>query len=210
MENRILISEVFSGKSKKVELAGWVKNTRALGKIKFLVLRDISGEIQVTAVGSETDKNIFELIDKIPRESVISIVGEVKDSKQAPGGKEILPTELIVLNKAEELPIDISDNSKTELPKRLDYRFLDFHRKKTEAIFRIQNVITNAFREHFYKKGFFEMQPPCIISAASEGGTELFTVQYFEKKAYLAQSPQLYKQMLACSMEKVFTITPLQ
>ena len=209
MENRILISEVFSGKSKKVELAGWVKNTRALGKIKFLVLRDISGEIQVTAVGSETDKNIFELIDKIPRESVISIVGEVKDSKQAPGGKEILPTELIVLNKAEELPIDISDNSKTELPKRLDYRFLDFHRKKTEAIFRIQNVITNAFREHFYKKGFFEMQPPCIISAASEGGTELFTVQYFEKKAYLAQSPQLYKQMLACSMEKVFTITPV-
>ena len=209
MENRVSISEVFSGKSKKVELAGWVKNTRALGKIKFLVLRDISGEIQVTAVGSETDKNIFELIDKIPRESVISIIGEVKDSKQAPGGKEILPTELIVLNKAEELPIDISDSSKTELPKRLDYRFLDFHRKKTEAIFRIQNVITNAFREHFYKKGFFEMQPPCIISAASEGGTELFPVQYFEKKAYLAQSPQLYKQMLACSMEKVFTITPV-
>ena len=209
MQNRIPISEVFSGKSKKVELAGWVKNTRALGKIKFLVLRDISGEIQITAVGSETDKKIFELIDKVPRESVISIVGEVKDSKQAQGGKEILTTELIVLNKAEELPIDISDSSKTELPKRLDYRFLDFHRKKTEAIFRIQNVITNTFREHFYKKGFFEMQPPCIISAASEGGTELFQVQYFEKKAYLAQSPQLYKQMLACSMEKVFTITPV-
>ena len=209
MENRTLIEEVFSGKNKKVKLAGWVKNTRALGKIKFLVLRDISGEIQVTAVGSETDKKIFELIDKIPRESVVSIVGEVKDSKQAPGGKEILPTELIVLNKADELLIDISDNSKTELPKRLDYRFLDFHRKKTQAIFRIQNVIENTFREHFYKKGFLEMQPPCIISAASEGGTELFPVQYFEKKAYLAQSPQLYKQMIACSMEKVFTITPV-
>jgi len=209
MENRIPISEVFSGKNKKVELAGWVKNTRALGKIKFLVLRDISGEIQVTAVGSETDKKIFEMIDKIPRESVVSIIGEVKDSKQAPGGKEILPTELIVLNKAEDLMIDISDTSKTELPKRLDYRFLDFHRKKVQAIFRIQNVITNTFREHFYKKGFFEIQPPCIISAASEGGTELFEVKYFEKKAYLAQSPQLYKQMIACAMEKVFTITPV-
>ncbi len=209
MENRIPISEVFSGKNKKVKLAGWVKNTRALGKIKFLVLRDITGEVQVTAVGSETDKNIFDLIDKIPRESVVSIVGEIKDSKQAPGGKEILPTELIVLNKAEDLLIDISDTSKTELPKRLDYRFLDFHRKKIQAIFRIQNVITNTFREHFYKKGFFEIQPPCIISAASEGGTELFEVKYFEKKAYLAQSPQLYKQMLACSMEKVFTITPV-
>ena len=209
MENRILIEEVFSGKNKKVELAGWVKNTRALGKIKFLVLRDISGEIQVTAVEKETDKKIFEMIDKIPRESVISIEGEVKESKQAPGGKEIAPTKIIVLNKAEDLPIDISDSSKTELPKRLDYRFLDFHQKKTQAIFKIQNVITNTFREHFYKKGFFEMQPPCIISAASEGGTELFEVKYFEKKAYLAQSPQLYKQMLACSMEKVFTITPV-
>jgi len=209
MQDRIPISEVFSGKSKKVELAGWVKNTRALGKIKFLVLRDISGEIQVTAVEKETDKKIFEMIDKIPRESVISIEGDVKESKQAPNGKEIAPTKIIVLNKAEDLPIDISDSSKTELPKRLDYRFLDFHRKKIQAIFKIQNVIENTFREHFYKKGFFEMQAPCIISASSEGGTELFTVQYFEKKAYLAQSPQLYKQMLACSMEKVFTITPV-
>jgi aspartyl-tRNA synthetase len=209
MENRILISEVFKSKSKKVEIAGWVKNIRALGKIKFLVLRDMSGEIQVTGVSSMVSKEIFEMMDKIPRESVISVEGEIKDSKQAPGGKEIIPKKITILNKAEDLPIDISDTSKTELPKRLDYRFLDFHRKKIQAIFKIQNVISNTFREHFYKKGFFEMQPPCIISAASEGGTELFEVKYFEKKAYLAQSPQLYKQMLACSMEKVFTITPV-
>ena len=210
MENRLLISEVFKSKNKKVEIAGWVKNTRALGKIKFLVLRDTSGEIQVTGVSSMVSKEIFEIMDKIPRESVISVAGEIQDSKQAPGGKEIIPKELIVLNKAEELlPLDVSDTSKTELPKRLDYRFLDFHRKKIQAIFKIQNVISNTFREHFYKKGFLEMQPPCIISAASEGGTELFPVQYFEKKAFLAQSPQLYKQMLACSMEKVFMITPV-
>ena len=210
MKNRIPISEVFKTKSKKVEIAGWVKNTRALGKIKFLVLRDMSGEVQVTAVEKNVDKKTFEIMDKISRESVVSIIGEVKESKQAPRGKEVIPDKLIIINKAEEtLPIDVSDNSKTELPKRLDYRFLDFHRAKVQAIYKIQNVITNSFREHFYKKGFFEIQPPCIISAASEGGTELFPVQYFEKKAYLAQSPQLYKQMLACSMEKVFTITPV-
>lgn len=209
MENRIPISEIFSGKNKKAELAGWVKNTRALGKIKFLVLSDISGEIQVTAVDGEVDKKIFEMIDKIPRESVIYVDGEVKDSKQAPGGKEIVPKKIEILNKAEELLIDVSENSKTELPKRLDYRFLDFHRRKTQAVFKIQNVIENTFRNHFYDKGFLEMQPPCIISAASEGGTELFPVQYFEKKAYLAQSPQLYKQMIACAMEKVFMITPV-
>jgi nondiscriminating aspartyl-tRNA synthetase len=209
MEKRIPISEVFEGKSKKVEVAGWVKNSRALGKIKFLVLRDMSGEVQVTAPEKEVDKKTFELLDKIPRESVVSIVGEVKESKQAPGGKEIIPEKLIVINKAEEtLPIDVSDNSKTELPKRLDYRFLDFHRKKVQAIFKIQNEIAQAFRNYFYEKKFIELQSPGIISAASEGGTELFPVQYFEKKAYLAQSPQLYKQMLACSMEKAFMLGP--
>ena len=205
-EKRILIHDVFHGrqkaeplakssesrfKGKKAVIAGWVKNSRALGKIKFIVLKDVSGEIQVTAVESKADKKVFEQMDKISRESVIVVEGEVKESKQAPGGKEIFPEKITVLNKAEDLPIDISENSKTELPKRLDFRFLDFHRKKTVAIFKIQNEISNAFREHFYKKGFLEMQPPCIISAASEGGTELFPVQYFEKKAYLAQSPQL-------------------
>jgi len=208
-ENRVLIEDVFNKKSKSAEIAGWVKNVRALGKIKFLVVRDISGEVQITASEEKTDASVFETMDKISRESVVYIKGEVKDSKQAPGGKEIFPKEIVVLSEAEELPIDISENSKTELPKRLDFRFLDFHRKKTQAIFNIQNVIANAFREHFYSKQFVEMQPPCVISAASEGGTELFPVQYFEKKAYLAQSPQLYKQMIACSMEKTFMITPV-
>jgi aspartyl-tRNA synthetase len=208
-DKRILVKEILKEKKNKVEVAGWVKNIRVLGKIKFLVLRDSSGEIQITASEEKVDKKVFETIDKISRESVIYVKGEVKESKQAPGGKEIIPKDIVILSKAEELPIDISEQSKTELPKRLDLRFLDFHRKRTQAIFKIQSEITNAFREHFYKKGFVEMQPPCVISAASEGGTELFPVQYFEKKAYLAQSPQLYKQMLACSMEKTFMITPV-
>ncbi len=206
---RSYINDVF-GKTGKTEVAGWISEKRDLGKIRFLLLRDISGVIQITAFKDKTDKKVFELMDKLPCESVVLIKGEVKASKQAPGGKEIIPESLEVLAKSEEkLPIDVSDRSKTELPKRLDYRFLDMHRKRTQAIFKIQNEIANSFREHFYKKGFIEMQPPCIISAASEGGTELFSVQYFEKKAYLAQSPQLYKQMLACSMEKTFMITPV-
>lgn len=203
------IGDVFKKSSKEVSCAGWVSNTRELGKIKFLLLRDITGTVQVTAVKEKTDAKIFEMIDKISRESVIYVKGTIKESKQAPGGKEIIPEKIEVLNSADNLPIDVSDFSKTEISKRLDYRFLDFHRKRVQSIFRIQNVIANSFREHFYNKGFLEMQPPCIISAASEGGTELFPVQYFEKKAYLAQSPQLYKQMIACSMEKTFMITPV-
>lgn len=208
-KNRTFIDDIFKGKSKTAEIAGWVYDSRALGKIKFILIKDISGLIQVTAVKSKVSEEVFNEMDKISRESVIYVKGKIVDSKQAPGGKEIIPEEIIVIAKAEELPIDVTDFSKTELPKRLDYRFLDLHRTKTQAIFKIQNEIANGFREHFYKKGFIEMQPPCIISAASEGGTDLFEVKYFEKKGFLAQSPQLYKQMLACSVEKTVTITPV-
>ena len=195
---------------REVELYGWVLDIRDLSKIRFIVLRDISGRIQICGIKGETSDKIFELMTSVPRESVIHVRGKLKDSKQAPGGKELNPSEIEIISIAQHpLPIDVSDHSKTELPKRLDFRFLDMHRERTQAVFKIQNEISNAFREHFYKKGFIEMQPPCIISAASEGGTDLFPVQYFEKKAYLAQSPQLYKQMLACSMEKTFMITPV-
>lgn len=208
-EKRILIEDAFKSKKAEVDIAGWADNVRELGKIRFLLLKDISGVIQVTAVKDKVKEKVFDAIGKISRESVVYVQGKLKESKQAPGGKEIVPDEIEVLNSAEEIPIDISENSQTEFPKRLDFRFLDFHRRKIQAIFKIQNTISNSFREHFYNKGFIEMQPPCIISAASEGGTELFPVQYFEKKAFLAQSPQLYKQMLACSVEKTFTITPV-
>jgi len=203
------ISDVFKKKG-KIEVVGWVHDSRDLGKIRFLVLKDVTGIIQVTALKNKTNEKVFKLIDKISKESVISVRGEVKESKQAPGGKEIVPEKIEILARAEQpLPIDVSERSKTDLSKRLDYRFLDFHRKKIQAIFKIQSTVATAFREHFIKKGFIEMQPPSIISSASEGGTELFPAKYFEKNAYLAQSPQLYKQMVACSMEKTVTITPV-
>lgn len=204
-KNRKLIKDVKSG---KVEITGWVYDSRALGKIKFILVKDSSGLIQVTAVKGKTSQTVFDLMDKISNESVIYVKGSVVKSDKAPGGLEIIPDEIKVFSKADKLPIDVSDFSKTELPKRLDYRFLDFHRRKTQAIFKIQSTISTIFREHFIKKGFIEMQPPSIICSSSEGGTELFEIKYFEKKSFLAQSPQLYKQMVACSMENVMTITP--
>ena len=197
------------GEAGSVLLKGWVHNTRELGKIRFLLLRDISGIIQVTAVKGKVSEQIFKAMAQ-NRESVVAIEGKIVKNAKAPGGAEIIPEKVEVMAESEqELPIDVSDFSKTEISKRLDYRFLDFHRARIQAIFKVQNEIANSFREFFYKKGFIEMQPPCIISSSSEGGTELFPVKYFEKNAYLAQSPQLYKQMLACSMEKTFMITPV-
>ena len=206
MERSYIRDIIGKGKEERVLVKGWVHETRALGKVRFLLVRDMTGIIQCVAT---KDSKVFEKMNQ-SRESVVSVEGRATRSKQAPGGIEIVPEKIEVISEAEQpLPIDVGEFSKTELPKRLDYRFLDFHRRKTQAVFRIQTELANSFREFFYKKGFVEMQMPCIISAASEGGTELFSVQYFEKKAYLAQSPQLYKQMLACSMEKTFTITPV-
>jgi len=205
---RILIKDAFK-KRNNVLLRGWVHDSRDLSKIRFLILKDISGMIQVTGIKDKTDPHIFKLMDKIPRESAVEISGSLKDSKQAPGGKEVLPDEIKILAQAESpLPIDVSDFSKTELPKRLDYRFLDLHRRKTQAIFKIQSTLMQGYREFMIKEGAIECQFPEIISSSSEGGTDLFAVKYFEKKAYLSQSCQLYKQMLACSMEKVFAIFP--
>lgn len=197
-----------SDDGKKVKIAGWLYDGRELGKIRFVLIRDITGEIQVTALKQEVNQELFEAVGKTPRESVVVVSGTVKKSEKAPGGREILPDSFEILGKAEHpLPIDVSDFSKTELPKRLDFRFLDLHRRRTQAIFKIQSTILSAYREFMTnEEKAIEAQFPSIIGSSSEGGTELFSAQYFEKKAYLSQSCQLYKQMLACSMEKVFAI----
>jgi len=213
-KNRIYIKEVFSSKKNNVSVAGWVHNSRELGKIRFILLKDRTETIQITAVKGKVKDEIFDMMNKFTRESSINVKGKIVDSKQAPGGKEIIPEEIKILNNAQDLPIDVpfnpNDEAKTELPKRLDYRFLDLHRRKTQAIFKIQGEVANAFREFFYKKNFLEVFLPSLISSSSEGGTDLFEIKYFEKKAYLAQSPQLYKQMIATTpVEDVFTITPV-
>ncbi len=192
---------------KKITVAGWLYDGRELGKIKFILIRDITGEIQVTGFKGETKDEVFKKMGKISRESVVVVSGVVKKSPKAPGGREIAPESIDILADAENpLPIDVTDFSKTELPKRLDYRFLDLHRRRTQAIFKIQSTIVQAYHEFMTKEGAFEAQFPSIISSSSEGGTEVFKAKYFEKEVYLSQSCQLYKQMLACSMEKVFAV----
>lgn len=196
---------------KKVTLAGWVETHRIQGKLSFLLLRDSTGIVQIF-LNPELTKQLGE----ISRESIVKIEGVVKKrpdnqvkKEMETGEIEVSAEKAVLINKAEPLPIDLSFETTTGFDKRLDYRFVDFHRPRIQAIFKIQNEVAKSFREYFYENGFVEMQSPCVISAASEGGTELFPVQYFEKKAYLAQSPQLYKQMLACSFEKTVTITPV-
>ena len=209
IEGRISVEKAFQSKAgEKVKLAGWVHDTRALGKVKFLVLRDVTGRIQTVAFKGETPEEAFEKIGKINRESCIVIDGVVKDSKQAPGGKEIGVEKVELLNSSEEqIPIDVSDFSKTELPKRLDYRFLDTRRKEPSAIFKIRSSIYRHIVDFYHDNGFTIINTPKITTIGLESGAESFVVNYFNKKAVLAQSPQFYKQMFVNGgFERVFEI----
>ncbi len=193
-----------------VLIKGWVHEFRDLAKLKFLLIRDMSGIIQCVL----KDKELMKRFSELTLESVVEIKGKVKKAniktEFARKDVEVDINDFIILNKAEKLPIHVNEKTTTvDLSKRLDYRGLDLKKPKIKAIFKIQNEIAHSFREFFYNKDFMEVQLPSVISSSSEGGTELFSVNYFEKKAYLAQSPQLYKQMLACSVENVFTITPV-
>ncbi|MBS3086964.1 aspartate--tRNA(Asn) ligase [Candidatus Pacearchaeota archaeon] len=206
---RTLIKDAFKTQD-KVLLKGWVHETRDLKKVRFLILKDKTGRIQVTGIEGKTDEKTFNLLDNISRESVVEVIGTLKECKQAPNGKELIPESITIIHEAQNpLPIDVSDYSKTELPLRLDNRFLDLHSSRTQAIFKIQSTIGSEFIKYFTQKGFTYAHPPSMIAASSEGGTELFKAKYFEHEVFMAQSPQLYKQMIACSMENMVTITPV-
>lgn len=208
---RTYIKDLSAKGGQIVFLQGWVQGLRGQSKIKFLQLRDITGVVQCVAF----DASLFDSFSKLMNESVVSVTGlvkpaNIKSDEVTLKTLEVEIKELEIINLAEVLPFNVTEKDQsivTELNKRLDYRYLDLHRSKIQSIFKIQSTIMTAFREFMInEEKALEAAFPSIIGSSSEGGTELFSAQYFEKKAYLSQSCQLYKQMLACSMEKVFTI----
>ena len=201
---RTYVADLKAGKD--VLLKGWVYDYRVLSKMAFIVLRDSSGYVQCIAKEPKLVKKVSDLT----MESVVEIKGKVKSAnireENARKDIEIEITDLEILNKAEQLPIQVNEKAvKAELSARLDNRSLDVRKSNVRAIFKIQSTIINSFREFFSDSGFTEIQPPGIIVTSTEGGTDLFKVDYFGKPVYLAQSPQLYKQLMAISLEKVFS-----
>lgn len=202
------INENFDGK--KVILCGWVHEIRDLGKVKFLILRDREGFLQITAKKEICDEKILNLIERISRESVVKVEGIIKRNAQAPKGLELTPEKIEVLSLAETpLPLDVTKKVDADIDTRLDNRFLDLRKLEVAAIFKLRAKVVNTARNFLIKNKFIEIYTPKIITAAAEGGTELFPVSYFDKDAFLAQSPQLYKQtMMATGFDRVFEITP--
>jgi aspartyl-tRNA synthetase len=175
------------------------------------VIRDREGKAQVTLVKKKVDKDLFDAARKLIRESVITVIGSVKFEDKAPNGYELLPDEIRVLNIAgSPLPMDTTGKVEAELDTRLDSRFIDLRRDGTTAVFKIRHQVLQASREYFIKHKFIETSTPKVVATATEGGTALFPITYFDREAFLNQSPQLFKQILMSGgFDRVFEIGPI-
>ena len=193
-----------------VTVKGWVQDIRNLGGISFIALRDRYGVIQLTLPKKKIDPELFGSITKLSRESVISVVGEVKESNQTELGVEVIPQSFVLESEAAvPLPLGVIDKVSAELDTRLNNRFMDVRKPEVKAIFELKSMMVELIEEAVRKNGFTQVYTPKIGAAGAEGGAELFKVKYFEKDAYLAQSPQLYKQILmSTGLDRVFEIGP--
>ncbi|KQC05497.1 MAG: aspartate--tRNA ligase [Methanoculleus sp. SDB] len=193
------------------EIIGWVHEIRDLGGLSFYLIRDRSGIIQATIVKKKAADDVIEAAKSVSRESVVRITGTVRAVDKAPGGRELIPeTFEVIARAATPLPLDVAEKVPAELDTRLDARFLDARRPRISAIFQIRSTVTHAVSDLLAREGFITIQTPKVVAAATEGGTELFPIAYFEKEAFLNQSPQLYKQMMmAAGFEKVVEIGPI-
>ena len=189
---------------------GWVQDVRALGGIAFVTLRDRFGTIQITLPKKKIDPALFEELTKLPRESVVAVTGEVKASNQTALGLEIIPSAVEVYSKAATpLPLGVVDKVNVEMDTRLNHRFMDLRKPEIRAIFELKAMMVELIEECVRENGFNQVYTPKINAAGAEGGAELFKIQYFDKPAFLAQSPQLYKQILmSTGLDRVFELGP--
>lgn len=208
---RLFISQLPAQVGQQVRIEGFAYNIRDQGNIKFLVIRDISGTIQVVVTKGAAEA--FATATTLSLESVVEIVGKVKEEKQAASGIEIEAQEIKVLSAAHpELPIPVVEKGQEETDQqiRLDWRWLDLRKPEKALIFKAWTTMEHAFRSYCIDNGFMEIHSPKLTASATESGAELFEVKYFDRKANLAQSPQLYKQMaMAAGFEKVFEVGPV-
>lgn len=193
----------------EVTLFGWVQEVRDLGGIRFIILQDIEGTLQVTVPRKKVNSEVLSKSDALQKRYSIGVKGIVKKTEMTPRGFEVLPKEIKIFSTAtSQLPIDVVGKTPANLEARLNARALDLCREENTAVFKIQHTAIEAIREFLFRRGFIEVYTPRIIASATEGGAALFSVDYFDQKAFLAQSPQLYKEQLVMSLEKVFEVGP--
>ena len=200
---RTYIKDVTPG-ARRVQ--GFVENFRNKKNMAFIVVRDITGKLQVTVI-KEEHPELIEMLDQLTINSVVTFEGEVVASEYVKlGGKEMYPTFMRIDSVAEALPI--KDDS--DIDCRMDYRWIDLRREKNHLMMQLQTTLTAAMRDFLIERNFVEIHTPKLIAAASESGSDVFAVKYFDTTAYLAQSPQFYKQMaMASGLERIFETGPV-
>ena len=200
---RTYIKDVAPGNCR---ISGFVENFRNKRTMAFIVVKDITGKLQVT-VEKEKHPEMLEMLDKLTIHSVVTFEGEVVLSEYVKlGGKEMYPTSMKIESVADALPI--KDDSDIDV--KMDFRWIDLRRDKNQLMLKMQTTLTNAMREFLVNKDFTEIHTPKLIGAASESGSDVFEVKYFDTKAYLAQSPQFYKQMaMAAGLDRIFETGPV-
>ena len=193
---------------KEVEVAGWVHDVRVLGGISFVLLRNFNGVIQVAAPKKSVKPEIFELISGLHQEDVIEVEGTVKESKAARMGFEIVPAKIQVVSKAATpLPLDPRGVTPASLDTRLEWRSLELRRPQTTAVFRVENAVVQGFEEFLQNSGFIRAFTPSIIGGVSEGGSEVFKIDFYGKDAFLRQDPQLHRQLtIAGGFDRIYDL----
>ncbi|MCD7781554.1 MAG: aspartate--tRNA(Asn) ligase [Methanosphaera sp.] len=191
-----------------VKITGWVHEIRDLGGIVFVLIRDKNGITQLTAPSKKLSEEMMADVRAIRKETLVTITGTIQNSPKAPNGVEVIPSNIDVISVSKlPLPLDTTEKVDAEMDTRLDARFMDLRKHDVNAIFKIKSQMLHTARNYFYDNDFTEINTPKLVASATEGGTELFPITYFEKEAFLGQSPQLYKQtMMATGLDKVFEI----
>lgn len=209
---KIYVNKLNNYLDSEISFSGFVDTIRDKKWVMFVILRDSTGKVQMTIEKSEeSNKELLDIMSSVTVDSVIKVKGTLKSNEAVKlGGMEIIPSTIEVLSKAETLPFDYNNLDGVNIDTRLDFRWLDIRNEKNMLIRQIESTLTEGMREFLYSKDFTEIHSPKLIGAASESGSEVFEVKYFDRKAYLAQSPQFYKQMaLASGLDKVFEVGPV-
>ena len=189
---------------------GWVSSIRDHGNILFIMIRDRYGDVQVIAKKSECTDELLEQIRQIKEHTTLAVRGTIRSQPKAPSGAEVIPLELKVFSISKKAaPFMVQDKTSVGIDTRLDLRALDLRRNMLQSIFHIRHATLDAIREILVRQGFIEVNTPKMISTATEGGAALFPIFYYDREAFLAQSPQLYKEQLTMAFENVFEIGPI-
>lgn len=199
-----------SFEEKIITLMGWVSSIRDHGNIQFIMLRDKDGDVQLVAKKGQCPDNIYEKVLKIREHTSMAVRGKVIVQGKAPNGIEVMPLEIRIFSiPSKAPPFMIQNKNPAGIDTRLDYRVVDLRRKYLQNIFIIRNNVLKSVREFLVNEKFIEVNTPKIIATASEGGTALFPIFYYDREAFLAQSPQIYKEELTMAFENVYEIGPI-